>query len=68
MKYESYTLSLYPIKTEVMRTTFNKINTLTFSIIILVLIGCNTTNKESIKDTQIVTVPNVLSAVLDSIN
>ena len=52
-----------------MRTAINKIITLTFSILIIVTIfGCNSKNKESIKDTQTITSQNVLSAVIDSIN
>lgn len=52
-----------------MRTTINKIKSLTFSILIIVtLIGCKSKNEESIKDTQKATSENVLSAVIDSIN
>ncbi|WP_273277015.1 serine hydrolase domain-containing protein [Maribacter polysiphoniae] len=54
-----------------MRTTINKIETLTFLILFIVAsIGCNSKNKdkESIKNSQRVTSQNVLSAVIDSIN
>ena len=48
----------------------NKIKTLTFSIlfVVVVVIGCNSKNKESIKGTQKATSPNIISAVIDSIN
>ncbi|MDO7172621.1 serine hydrolase domain-containing protein [Mariniflexile sp. AS56] len=47
----------------------NKIKTLAFSILLVgVVIGCNSKNKDSTKDQQKVTSPNVLSAVIDSIN
>jgi len=52
-----------------MRTATNKIITRAFSILIIVtLIGCNSKNKESIKDTKNRTSQNDLSAVIDSIN
>ncbi|WP_339705073.1 serine hydrolase [uncultured Kriegella sp.] len=54
-----------------MRTTINKIKTLTFSILYLVtVIGCNQKNrdKEAVNDTQRVTSQNVLSSVIDAIN
>ncbi|MFD2790456.1 Putative D-alanyl-D-alanine carboxypeptidase [Arenibacter antarcticus] len=49
----------------------NKIKTLTFSILFIVMVtGCNTKdkNKESIKGTQKVPSQNFVSAVIDSIN
>jgi len=54
-----------------MRTFTNKIKTLLFSILLIVVfIGCNTKNKdkEAIKKPQPVASPNVLSTVIDSIN
>ena len=54
-----------------MRTFTNKIKPLLFSILlIIVVIGCNTKNKdkEAIKKPQPVASPNVLSTVIDSIN
>jgi len=54
-----------------MRTFTNKIKTLLFSILLIVVfIGCNTKNKdkEAIKQPQPVASPNVLSTVIDSIN
>ncbi|MEP0131888.1 MAG: serine hydrolase [Eudoraea sp.] len=54
-----------------MRTFTNKIKPLLFSILlIIVVIGCNTKNrdKETIKKPQPVASPNVLSTVIDSIN
>ncbi len=57
------------IRKTIMRTTFNKIKALTFSIIIIVtLIGCNSKNKEPNKNTHKETSQNDLSAVIDSIN
>lgn len=56
---------LYPTKTIIMNPLINKIKTLAYSILfILVVIGCNSNkNKESIERTQ-----NVLSSVIDSID
>ncbi|MCK0157650.1 beta-lactamase family protein [Cellulophaga sp. F20128] len=54
-----------------MRTTINKIQSLSFPILfIIVFIGCNTKNKskESLKGVPIETSQNVISAVIDSIN
>lgn len=52
-----------------MKTLINMIKKLSFLILLIVtLIGCNSKNKESIKDTQKVTSQNPLSAVIDSIN
>ena len=54
-----------------MRTFTNKIKTLLFSILLIVVfIGCNTKNKdkEAIKKPQPVSSPNVLSTIIDSIN
>ncbi|MCM4166113.1 hypothetical protein DHD08_00265 [Arenibacter sp. H213] len=54
-----------------MRMLMNKIKTLTFSILFIVMVtGCNTKdkNKESIKGTQKVPSQNFVSAVIDSIN
>lgn len=62
---------LQNIGTNIMGTILNRIKTLTFSFIFIVaLIGCNPKNKdkESLKDTQRVTSPTILSAVIDSIN
>lgn len=52
-----------------MRILLIKIKTLAFSILFVVaVIGCNSKNKESTKDTQKIASQNVLSAVIDSIN
>lgn len=52
-----------------MRILIDKIKTLAFSILFVAVgIGCNSKNKDATKDTQKVTSPNVLSAVIDSIN
>ena len=52
-----------------MRTIIVKIKTLAFSIlIVVVVIGCNSKNKDSTKNTQKVTSQNLISTVIDSIN
>lgn len=54
-----------------MRTLLNKIKTLPFSVLfIVVVIGCNTKTKDkiSIKKTDTLTSQNIISVVIDSIN
>ncbi|SFB54504.1 serine hydrolase domain-containing protein [Algoriphagus aquimarinus] len=52
-----------------MKTIINRIKKLSFSILFIVaLIGCDSKNKESIKDTQKATPQIALSVVIDSIN
>ncbi|MBM1106920.1 serine hydrolase [Aurantibacter crassamenti] len=52
-----------------MSSFINKIKTLPYSILLIILvIGCNTKNKKSAEDTQNATSQNILSIVIDSIN
>ncbi|PKB00377.1 CubicO group peptidase (beta-lactamase class C family) [Flavobacteriaceae bacterium MAR_2009_75] len=52
-----------------MRTLMNKITTLPFSILLIILVlGCNSKNKKSVESTQNAASQNVLSPVIDSIH